>query len=58
MSLLNDIVAIPKLLIENSEALSSKGFIFRFLLLIFLTNAFSNYEEKLNSPPEIIESFF
>jgi hypothetical protein len=42
MSLLNAIVAIPKLLIENSEALSSKGFVFEFLLFIFLTMAFSN----------------
>lgn len=51
MSLLNAIVAIPSLLIEKREALSSKGLLFKFLLIFFLKMAFPKREEKAGSPP-------
>jgi hypothetical protein len=46
MSLLNAIVAIPLLLMDKRDALSSKGFVFMFLLANFLTMVLPNKENK------------
>lgn len=56
MSLLNAIVTIPSLVIEEILAPSCKGFVFKFLLYIFLTMALANKEDMVKStPPAALE---
>jgi hypothetical protein len=47
MSLLKTIVANPSFVIEERVALNSKGFVFNFLFILFLTMAFPNIEDKV-----------
>ena len=51
MSLLNAIVTIPSLVIEEILAASYKGFVFKFLFIIFLTMALPNKEDMVSSTP-------
>lgn len=45
------IVAVPSLLIEDREAVSTNGFVFKFLFIVFLVITFPNNDFTVPIPP-------